>query len=409
MPETPMTLASLLHPVDVREFLDKHWERQFLHGAAPARAASFGELFSIRDVDRWLATARTGAPDGVVVASADGRPNDGQRKYRPGDIAVEVLYDAFVKGSSIVINRLEDSWAPIRPLVEDLGRFFCAEVGVNVYLTPKGMRAFPLHADDHDVFVLQVDGEKTWTLHELKVTPVNPVHVTFAKEIAYTADWGSGRVQTPVIAERTLKPGDVLYVPRGMPHCARATDVTSLHLTISVTPLYWIDFLKAAVEQAHVHVSGLRRALPPRFVEDQEARERMRDEFAAALRAFADHASFDETLDMVTRNRVRVQGFPPDGHFAQLESLHELTLQSVLRRRDSILCMVESPYNFSNIRFGTRHVRGPLGLRRALEFVRDTEQFAVDEIPGLEAQGKIVLATRLIREGLLRFVGEARS
>lgn len=403
MAEKTNTLASLLYPIEVRDFLDNYWERQFLHVTAPTRAASFGELFSVRDVDRWLATVRTGAPDGVVVAAADG-PNNSQLKYRPEDISVEALYDAFVKGSSIVLNRLEESWAPISPLVEELGRFFCAEVGVNVYLTPKGTRAFPLHADDHDVFVLQVAGEKAWTLHELKVTPVNPIHMRFAKELAYTEEWGTGRVQTTVIAERTLNPGDVLYVPRGMPHCARATDVTSLHLTISITPLYWIDFLKAAVEQAHVHVGELRRALPPRFVEDESAREHMRAEFAAALRAFVEHASFDETLDAVMRNRVRVQAFPSDGHFTQLDSLRELTLQSVLRRRDSILCMVESPFNFSNIRFGTRHVRGPLGLRRALEFVRDTEQFTVDEIPGLDAQGKIVLATRLIREGLLHFV-----
>ena len=52
-----------------------------------------------------------------------------------------------------------------------------------------------------------------------------------------------------------------------MPHCAIARDTTSLHLTISVTPLYWFDFLKAAVEQTLVAAPELRKSLPPGFVQ----------------------------------------------------------------------------------------------------------------------------------------------
>ncbi len=402
MSERAPSFEDLISPLDGREFFCEYWERRFLYLASPGRAGRFDKLFSIRDVDRWLATVRSGDSDSVLLAPPEGT-NGGQQRYRPQDVAIDSIYESFAKGYSVVLNHLEDSWPPVRPLVKEVGRVFCADVGVNVYLTPKGSRTFPVHVDDHDVFILQVEGEKTWNVHELKVLPVNQSHLTFGKDVAFSAEWGVDRVQTPLLAELRLTAGEVLYVPRGMPHCAVARDATSLHLTISITPLYWMDFLKAAVEQVHVHAGELRKALPPGFVSDPDAREQMRRDFSAALRAFQAHVSFEETLEAVMRNRVRAQAFPPDGHFAQLDQLRELTLTSAVRHRDSILCAVESHPSFSNIRFGSRHVRGPARLLRALEFIRDQEQFAVAELPGLDDQSKIVLVRRLIREGLLRF------
>ena len=109
-------------------------------------------------------------------------------------------------------------------------------------------------------------------------------------------------------------------------------------------------------------------------------------------------------MDVLTRNRVRIHGYPQDGHFAQLDALMNLGLDSELERRAGILCTVHHfEDKFSNIRFGTQHVRGPARLRHAFEFIRDTDRFRVLEIPGLDDQSRLVIARRLIREGLLRF------
>jgi hypothetical protein len=292
-------------------------------------------------------------------------------------------------------------------LVKALGKAFAANIGVNMYLTPKGSRTFSLHTDDHDVFVLQVQGEKIWRLHELRNLTV--MRLDYKPDLAFTPEWGESRLEGPLLTELTMRPGDVLYVPRGMPHCAVAKDSTSLHLTVSITPLYWMDFLKAAVEQAAVHASALRRALPVGFVEQPEAVEAMHREFFEVMRTFQEKLSFDATVDVLTRNRVRIHGYPQDGHFAQLNALESLGLDSELERRAGILCAVHHfEDKFSNIRFGTRHVRGPARLRQAFEFIRDTERFRVSEVPGLDDQSRLVITRRLIREGLLRFA-EPRS
>ena len=127
------------------------------------------------------------------------------------------------------------------------------------------------------------------------------------------------------------------------------------------------------------------------------------------LEAFQENLSFEETFGVVQGHCVRKQGFASDGHFVHLDRLAELSLDSLLERRPGLLCTVDTPkYGFSNIRFGSQHVRGPARLRGAFEFIRDVALFRASEIPGLDDQSRLVLARRLVREGLLRFTEHPR-
>jgi ribosomal protein L16 Arg81 hydroxylase len=400
MEQGKLVLEDLIAPVTRQEFFAEYWETKYLH-IAWNQYGRFKDLFSLRDIDRWLMSVRSGLPDSILLTPPQGSES-GAERFRPQDCKIDHVYELFAKGHSVVLDYLEDSWPPVMPLVKALGESFNAQVGVNVYLTPKGSRTFPVHIDDHDVLVLQVEGEKVWRLHELKKLPV--MRLDYKKDLSFAGDGRKALLEVPQIAELRLQPGDVLYVPRGMPHCAVARDSTSLHLTFSITPLYWFDFLKAAVEQAVVHAPELRRSLPPGFVGRPEACEEMRPLFDQVMKAFQEHVSFDETLQVVTRNRIRAHGFNPDGHFAHLNELEGLSPESVVERRESLPCAVEhSKDGFGNIRFGTRHVRGPERLIAALGFIRDHQRFQVTDLPGLDDQSRLVLVRRLIREGLLRF------
>lgn len=396
------SFAALIAPLTPETFLAEHWEKTYLH-LSRNQPGLFDELFSLEDVDRWLRSTKVSHPDGVLTTPPEGSEGGTRtQRYRPQDLRIEDLYESFAKGHSLVLNYLEDSWPPLFGLVEALGRAFAARIGVNSYLTPKGSRTLSIHTDDHDVFVLQVQGEKVWRLHELRNLSV--MRLDYKQDLAFTPEWGESRLEGPLLAELTLRPGDLLYVPRGMPHCAVAQDATSLHLTIAVTPLYWIDLLKAAVEQAAVRAPLLRRALPVGFVEHAEALAAMRREFPAVLRAFQEALSFDEAADVLTRNRVRLQGYPQDGHFVHLNALGSLGPDSQLERREGVLCTVLRGGDESSILcFGARQLRGPARFRQAFEFIRDTDRFRVAEIPGLSEQNRLTTARRLIREGLLRF------
>jgi len=400
-PDAPaFCLDDFLAPLGARAFVEQHWDQRYLHLDRGGRGGHEG-LFAIADVDRWLAMVRNGPRDSILLTPGDGTGGGGPRQ-RPEDVSPATLYDTFAKGGSVVLNHLEASWPALAPLVAGLGRDFCAKVNVNAYLTAQGTQTFPLHLDDQDNLILQVEGEKSWRLYERAHRPVHRGRLGYDADLVYPPFWGPQAPETPQTAELRLRPGDLLYVPRGLPHCAVAERATSLHLTVSITPLYWLDVLKAAVEQAHLHAPELCRALPPDFVTGAAQREGLRQGFAEALQAFLDHLSFDDTLDVLLRNRVRTQGLPPGGHLAHLAHLADLRLDTPLCHRPGILCMVEGDDRFATIRYGTQHLQAPARIRPALELIRDHPRLTAADIPGLDDDSKLVLARRLIRGGLLQ-------
>jgi hypothetical protein len=403
MPPSAPSFRNLIAPVDPDEFFDHYWEKRYLH-LDRNQAGLYDPLFSLGDVDRWILGTKTGDVDGILVAPPEGSAVSVQL-YRTGELPIEKAYDAFTKGHSLILNRLESTWYPLAPFIQMLGEAFCAQIGVNAYLTPAGSRAFPVHVDHHDALILQVYGEKVWQLHQLEHLPVHQLQ--YQQDLDPPGLWETPG-SSPRLAEVTLRPGDLLYMPRGMPHCAAARDAPSLHLTFSINGFYWLDLLKIAVENACFEAPFLREALPPRFLASPAVRDEMRRGFATAMQAFQEEASFEDALRVVRRRIVRLQGFPRDGHMAQLLRLGEITLDTVLEKRDGILCMVEpSPgRGLCKILFAGRAVQGPVRLRAAMELVRDCDRFRVAELPGLGDESKPVLARRLVREGLLRLASD---
>ena len=389
--------GDLIAPLSVDDFFASYWEKTFLHlQNVPDR---FSGYFSLRDIDGWLASTRgrlcITAPEG-----AEARTD----WYKPQEISTSIAYAAFARGCSLVLDRLEDR-PSLQYLVRALEGDFHADVAVEAFLTPQGGKMFPPHAAGQDLLILHLEGEKIWQLHEFSLLQLNPSEKTNFK---FPLEW-YGRTRTPVMAEVCLKPGDVLYIPRGMPYQAVAQNGACLHLYVTITPLFWMDFLKVAAECAALHSQDVRRALPPGFLESPEICERMRSTFQDVMKVFQEVVSFDEVLAAVKRNRVTRQGYPQDGHFTQLLGLGGLSADSEVERRPNVHCFVEEIVDIERntkctIFFGKERVTGPRHLRRALEFVRDHTRFRVSELPGLNEQGQLVLVRRLIIEGLLRRV-----
>ena len=390
------TWGDLIAPLSVSDFFANYWEKTFLHlHNEPGR---FSRYFSLRDFDRWLTSTRGSLFISPPQADA---PTE---RYRPKEISLSSAYAAFARRCLLVLNPMED-WPPLQGLVKALEKDFHAEINVEAHLAPEETRTFPPYVAGHDVLILHLEGERIWHLHEFSLLQINPPQ---KKNLKFPLKW-YGRTKAPVAAEVCLKPGDLLFIPRGMPHRAVAQNGACLHLDFGITPFVWMDFLKLAAECVAVHSDALRRALPPGFVEDQEISERMRHTFQEVMKTFQETATFDEVLAAVKRNRVKLQNYPPDGHFAQISVLAGLTLDSAIERRRDLLCVVDDVVDVNKnpkvaIFFGSEHVAGPPHLRRALEFIRDQARFRVSEVPGLDEKGQLVLVRRLILEGLLQRV-----
>ena len=146
------------------------------------------------------------------------------------------LYAPYLNGSSIMQAHADCLSPWLAGLCQDLEKTF-PYVYANTYLTPPNSRALNLHADDRDVFVVQLVGTKQWEV--MKEVPI---------EFPYPHEQVGKKDEMPVpqyvveggtsIATK-LHAGDVLYIPRGHCHHAMCTDDLSFHVTIAVATFDW--------------------------------------------------------------------------------------------------------------------------------------------------------------------------
>jgi ribosomal protein L16 Arg81 hydroxylase len=393
--EVHPSLEDLIHPVEPREFFDRYWEKEHLH-LSRGEPDFYRPIFTLADVDRWIAASTREGGEQLVVRAPEGKV---LRSTAPGKVPLEELYDGIGSGQSLILRAIHESWPPLLPVIAVLEEAFSARVKINLYLSPPGATGFPRHIDYHDFFIFQLHGSKEWFLYDYDYLPVE--RLEYGPYPAFRE--GTAR-STPLRHQLRLEQGDLLYVPRGMPHHAAAVDDLSLHLTVSFHPLYWMDLLKAAVEEVGVRNERLQRALPPGFLSDPKRREGMEEVFAACLATLAGNASFPATLAAVTESLVRKPRPYADGHFSQLVRLDELTMGSEVERRPGLLCSVDLIGEEVVIRYGGGHLRGPAALGPALEFICDHRRFTPADLPQMSDSGRMTLVRRLIRGGLLRAV-----
>lgn len=146
------------------------------------------------------------------------------------------LFAAYLDGCSVVLNHADWTSPWIAALCEDLQRSFPHSYA-NVYITPPGSQAVSAHADDRDVIIIQVSGQKDWKVYSKVPVPLPYPREQVGKEgLEVPAEVLEG----PSLIETTLHPGDALYMPRGYVHEARANESSfSFHVTIALATHDW--------------------------------------------------------------------------------------------------------------------------------------------------------------------------
>ena len=121
------------------------------------------------------------------------------------------------------MNHADTLHPSIAILCHDLQDSF-PHVYANVYLTPLASQTVPAHADDRDVFIIQVVGWKLWTIytHIPIPYPYPSEQVGKSKALPVPEHVRHG----PILFQSVLQPGDVLYIPRGYVH--EAQSITSI-------------------------------------------------------------------------------------------------------------------------------------------------------------------------------------
>jgi bifunctional lysine-specific demethylase and histidyl-hydroxylase NO66 len=118
----------------------------------------------------------------------------------------------------------------------------------------------------------------------------------------------------------------------------------------------------------------------------------------AVARADAQAAAWEQADDFLTRRTPTLRGGLTD-----LVVLEAITDATVLTRRPTAACVLRPGPERLVVLLGDRELRMPTRLQGPMEFVRDHDSFTVRELtPWLDPASRLVVARRLVREGLLR-------
>ncbi|XP_004706501.1 ribosomal oxygenase 2 [Echinops telfairi] len=222
--DSPSSLfESFISPIKTETFFTEFWERKplLIQRDDPALATYYRSLFRLTDLKSLCSRGLYYGRDINVCRCVSGKKKvlnkDGKAYF------LQLRKDLDQKRATIQFHQPQRFKDELWKIQEKLECYFGSLVGSNVYITPAGSQGLPPHYDDVEVFILQLEGEKHWRLYR----PTVPLARGYSVE-------AEDRIGKPT-HEFTLKPGDLLYFPRGTIHQAETPPglAHSTHVTIS--------------------------------------------------------------------------------------------------------------------------------------------------------------------------------
>lgn len=250
-----------IHPISSTEFFDETFEKKTLF-VKRDNPCYYKDLFSGKDFDRIMRENLLEYTKNIdVVTYADGERvtlNPEGRAYAP------TVWDFYQQGCSIRMRNPQAYSKKLWQMCSLLQEYFGSFVGVNMYLTPPGSQGFAPHFDDIEAFVLQLEGSKHWRVY-------SPRSQKETLPSYSSGNFTQDEIGIP-IREIEMKPGDLLYFPRGFIHQAKTPEEThSLHITVSTYQKNtWGHLLElalpSALSKAIENELELRESLPKDYL-----------------------------------------------------------------------------------------------------------------------------------------------
>ncbi len=142
------------------------------------------------------------------------------------------------QGATMVLNDIDQLTPELTAFARTMEEALGGKVQGNLYQSSKRRQGFQVHYDTHDVFAVHCEGEKVWPVFEGRAD--NPIaHNMFKGVPQEEHEKAKGKLWKEV----RMKPGDLLYLPRGQYHYALADDGGCIHIAVGVTYPIGIDLV----------------------------------------------------------------------------------------------------------------------------------------------------------------------
>ena len=389
---------------DPETFANEYWGCKPLLSRAEALPRDFSDLLSAETVDELIAERGVRAPFIRLAKAGDVLARDcylgpaGFGAEIPDQVDSAKLLNQFASGATIVLQGLHRLWPPLINLVRQAVDDLRHPVQANAYITPPTNRGFDPHYDVHDVFVLQVSGQKRWIVHDPVLDHPLPSQ-PWTQHRAVIAE----RVADEPVIDTVLSAGDALYLPRGWVHSAQALATTSIHLTIGVSALTGVDVARAVVDQL-ASISRFRKSLPmgndPTDQDEMIATvTKVMAEMVDCLRDEASLLNGDAATHMSRQfvERTRPVAVRPLASLAAADCADTTTV----RWRRGLVATVEYGGGRVILRLPDRTMTFPKSCADAVRALHRGLIADAGGLPGLDHADGAVLIRRLLREAVV--------
>lgn len=376
------TINTLIAPVTISEFEERYYEKAPLHVARNV-PGYFDRYFTLEDAEKLLYSSSLRMADLRIV-------NDGVPARPPSYAAEEVgplrskkvagqvlptdrvdpdrASALFAAGCSILFEGIQRHVPSLAALAHGLELLFECNAQGNVYLTPGGAKGFSVHYDTHDTFIIQIHGSKRWRVYD------NPVELPLDAQPFDRKKHPVGDVRL----EMDLNPGDFLYIPRGFLHEARANDELSLHVTLGIFPILWLQAVKEQLHQAAL--------LEPLLRKSGASTEAVG--VSAILANALSPQNLNSALARIQTKWIAERRNGLEGQLSELAKLKDLDAGSWVMRRQNLKYLIEETDRGINVVFSGKPLnfvasaadiidamRSPVCVRQLLEI--DAEALSI--------------------------------
>jgi ribosomal protein L16 Arg81 hydroxylase len=387
-------VTALLAPVRPEDFFSEHWERKPLH-LSREDARYYDSILTNEDLEKIISSADLRYPAIQLARNGSYLAPEAYTKnlkhgteFFNGVPDLTQIQSEYRSGATVVLPALQRTWAPLRELCAVLEEDFSHAVHANAYLTPGDSPGFTPHYDTHDVFVLQIAGRKRWHVFEppLKLPhrsqPFTPI----------------GYALPAPILELELKPGDLLYLPRGYVHAAHTSDGHSAHITIGMTVYTWVELISELIA-ASKDIGGFRTALPPGFAAREDLKKTLKDGLARCMDQLRDNSDSDRLIESFLQ-RVRSSRVRPQRAFSS--DARVIGLQTRFKTPDVGSYRVSIEQRGVVMEFAGKKFVLPEKIRVTIDEMCRRQSFRLQDLSGpLDNEGKLTLARYLQGERFL--------
>lgn len=246
-----LTFRQLIAPLDPKQFLAECYGQRFVH--IPGGPEKFSPIFSWDALNDLLGMSTLWTDRSFELAS-NGRllkaeeycyrsvNREGGPAMKPDVARVRALLRG---GATLALDFVELLSPPLRSVAQTLEAVTGAQVCASLFCSWKATQGYGSHFDTQNVFACHIAGTKTWHIYEGRAVNASD-HSGGNRESFSEAHHEQAKGK--LVAEVTMNPGDLLYIPHGLYHDALSSSDACLHISFGAMHLVAQDFLQALVK-----------------------------------------------------------------------------------------------------------------------------------------------------------------